>query len=266
MGLLDRITGRQNTPASRPSGTAPARTVNLVKDPAGSSAVNLSKVRADGHIDLAKRADKAGIALSKRGLAGIRAQAMLILDHSGSMRSDYRTGRVQTLVERVLGFALQIDTDGLVPVVPFDSRVWPEVAVTVHNYAGVVDREIWQSRSMGTTDLAAALEQVKEAAETTDQPIFCAIVTDGSPDSRPATTRLVQDLSRYPVFLKFLAIREVDYLRELDDMRPDVRLVDNVDAKFFDDPAGVSDLAFADAMADEWDAWLAAAKTAGILA
>lgn len=262
MGLLDRFKNPQGAPA----GIAAARTVNLVKDPAGSSAVNLSKVRSDGHIDLAKRADKAGIALSKRGLAGIRAQVVLVLDHSGSMRSDYKTGRVQTLVERVLGFALQVDVDGLVPVIPFDSRVYPEVAATIHTYPGVVDREIWNSRTMGTTDLAAALGVVKGMAETADIPVFCVIVTDGSPDSRPAATRLVQDLSRYPVFLKFLAIREVDYLRELDDMRPGLRLLDNVDSKTFADPAAVSDLAFAEAMADEWDTWITAAQQAGVLA
>lgn len=261
MGLLDRFKAHQGATGQ---GITPARTVNLVKDAAGASAVNLSKVRDAGHIDLAKRADKAGIALSKRGLAGIRAQAVLVLDHSGSMHSDYANGKVQTLVERVLGFSLQIDVDGTVPVIPFDSRVLPAVDVTVDNYEGVVDRHIWNSR-MGTTNLAAALEVVRGMAQAATEPMFCAVVTDGSPDSKPAATNLVVDLARYPVFLKFLAIREVPYLAELDDMSPDLRLLDNVDAKFFDDPAGMTDLAFADAMADEWESWIAAAQAAGII-
>jgi hypothetical protein len=257
MGLFDRF---------KPTGVTPARTVNLVKDPSGGSAINLAKVRDAGHIDLAKRADKAGIALSKRGLAGIRAQAVLVLDHSGSMHADYANGKVQTLVERVLGFALQIDVDGTVPVIPFDSRVLPTVDVTVGNYRGVVDDRIWRGRDMGTTDLARALEVVRDLAQVATEPIFCAVVTDGNPDSRPATTKLVVDLARYPVFVKFLAIRDVPYLSELDDMSPDLRLLDNVDAKFFDDPAAVSDLVFAEAMADEWDSWVAAAQKAGVLA
>ena len=257
MGLFHRKT---------PSDAAPARTINLTKDPAGSSAIDLSKVRSAGHLDLAKRADKAGIALSKRGLAGIRAQAVLVLDHSGSMHADYANGKVQTLVERVLGFALQIDTDGTVPVIPFDSRLLPTVDVTVDNYRGVVDDKIWRGRDMGSTDLAKALHAVRDLAQTATEPIFCAVVTDGNPDSKPATTSIVCDLARYPVFVKFLAIREVPYLAELDDMDPDARLLDNVDAKFFDDPASVSDLQFADAMADEWDSWVAAATKAGVLA
>ena len=246
-----------------PDNNAPKHTVRLTKG--AGSAINLEKVREGGHIDLAKRADKAGIALSKIGLAGIRAQAVLVLDHSGSMHKDYANGKVQTLVERVLGFALQIDVDGTVPVLPFDSYVHDTVDVTLDNYQGVVDREIWQSR-MGTTDLASALVAVREMAKTTDEPIFCAIVTDGSPDDRAATTRLVCELASYPVFLKFLAIRDVPYLNELDTLDdPKKRLLDNVNAQSFEDPASVSDLEFANAMAEEWDSWVSLATKAGVL-
>jgi Mg-chelatase subunit ChlD len=262
------IFSRNSSSHQAPSGAA--RTVNLVKDAAGTPAVDLTKASDAGHVDLVKRAQKAGISLSKRGLAGIRAQAVLVLDHSGSMHGDYKSGKVQTLVERVLGFALQIDVDGVVPVIPFDANVRPTVNVglaagrDVVEYRDVVNRHIWQ-RNMGTTNLAAALHVVRGMATTTDAPIFCVVVTDGCPDNRRTATELVVDLARYPVFVKFLAIRDVPYLRELDDMPADRRLLDNVDSKAFADPAAVSDLAFADAMADEWDTWVAAAMAAGVL-
>jgi hypothetical protein len=256
---------RKTAPGPANPSPGPARTIRLTKDSTGSSAINLSKVRDAGHIDLAKRADKAGIALSKRGLAGIRAQAVLVLDHSGSMHDDYANGKVQTMVERVLGFALQIDVDGTVPVIPFDSRVHPAVEVTVDNYSGVVDQRIWHPRQMGTTDLAAALVAVRELAKTTDEPIFCVVVTDGNPDSQAASTKTVCELAGYPVFLKFLAIRDVPYLNLLNNMGADQRLLDNVNTKAFNDPASVSDMEFADAMADEWDSWVAAATKAGVL-
>lgn len=256
MGLFTRK--KNNVPG-------PSRTVNLTKDCTGSSAINLSKVRDAGHIDLAKRSERAGIALSKRGLAGIRAQAVLVLDHSGSMHADYASGKVQTLVERVLAFALQIDVDGTVPVIPFDSRVYPAVEVTVDNHHGVVDQRIWQPNRMGTTDLALALTAVRDMAKVTDAPIFCAVVTDGNPNSESATTEIVCELAGYPVFLKLIAIRDVPYLNDLDNMGTDRRLLDNVNAQFFADPASVSDLAFADAMADEWNSWIEAAQKAGVL-
>lgn len=240
------------------------KTVTLTKDPTGAPAVDLTKLSAE-HVNLTKRAQKAGISLSKRGLDGIRAQAVLILDHSGSMWSDYNSGTVQTLVERALGFAMQIDVDGEIPVIAFDSQVWPAVDVNVGNYQDVVNREVWRRQKMGSTDLAAALTQLQEMAKTTDAPIFAIIVTDGAPDSRPKATKVVCELAKYPVFLKFLAIQPVDYLQTLDDLGPSKRLIDNADAKFIDDPAGISDLAFADAMVDEWDTWIGAATNAGLL-
>jgi hypothetical protein len=243
----------------------PAHSVRLVQDKSGAPAVDLEKVAAGGHVSLVKRAQKAGISLSKRGLDGVRAEAVLILDHSGSMRSDYRDGTVQALVERALGFALQIDADGKIPVIAFDRHVWPTVEVTVDNYAGVVDRDIWHRNQMGSTDLAAALGQLKLMAEATDAPLFAIVVTDGAPDSKPAATKLVCELARYPVFVKFLAIKPVDYLQDLDDLDSSKRLLDNVDAKFIPDPDGMSDLEFADAMADEWDTWIVAAASAGVL-
>ncbi|MER7002232.1 VWA domain-containing protein [Dactylosporangium sp. NPDC000555] len=246
-----------------------AHTVNLHKDPAGAPAVNLTKVRDAGHVDLAKRAEKTGVALGKRGLAGIRAQAQLVLDHSGSMYPDYDSGDVQTLVERALAFALQVNASGTVPVIPFDSRILPTVEVGVGNYAGVVNREIWRGRNMGSTNLAAALRVVMETAAAATVPIFCIVVTDGEPDSRPDTTRIVCELSRYPVFVKFLALKPVAYLAELDDLDASRRLLDNVDSKPSSTDLNLlscTDLQFADAMVDEWDTWIAAAQKAGIVA
>lgn len=252
-------------------GLTPAKTVNLVKNPQGASAVDLTKVREAGHIDLAKRADKAGIALSKRGLAGIRAEAILVLDHSGSMYQDYANGNVQTLVERALGFALQIDVNGIVPVIPFDGRILPVVNVDQSNYQGVVASTIWRGRDMGSTDLASALEAALKLVQAAPEPVFLIVVTDGAPDNAAKATKVICELSRYPVFVKFLALRPVDYLTTLDKLGDDKRLLDNVNAQpDADDPNPIdllacTDLQFAEAMAQEWDEWVTKAQKAGIL-
>jgi len=160
---------------------------------------------------------------------------------------------------------LQIDTDGAVEVIPFDSRVWAGSTVNLNNYQQA-SRNIWKQHQMGSTNLAAALNTVLKEAAKTREPIVAVVITDGDPDDRQAATRVVCDLARYPVFLKFLALRSVPYLQELDDLeqvRPGARLLDNVDAKAI--YAGMSDAEFAEAMVDEWDSWLAAATQAGVL-
>jgi hypothetical protein len=262
------------TPAHVPS---PANPIRLTKDPSGAPAVNLSKMRDEGHVDLVKRADKAGISLSKRNISGIRGAVRLYVDHSTSMEAakarDYTEGRIQILVERTLGYAFQLDSDGRIPVLAFDSRLWPEVVVDKTNYQGVVDREIWHPGQMGGTLFAPVLKDLLNEAKTTKEPIFAVIVTDGDPQDEAAATQLVIELAKYPVQLKFLAIRNVEYLRRLDNMEddhPGARLLDNVDAKFFDGvdcpklPV-ITDLQFADAMTDEIDSWIHDATSKGVL-
>lgn len=243
------------------------RTVTLTKDASGTPAADLTKVRETSP-ELAKFADKAGIALSKRDLSGIRAQVVLLLDRSGSMRGDYASGAVQKLVERALGFSLQVDADGIVPVIPFDDRVWPSVDVTQANFSTIVASSLY-SDQMGSTNLAGALAQVEALANDADEPLFVIIATDGNPDHQPSATQMVCKLAGYPAFLKFLALREVPYLSQLDDLGDDVRLLDNVDAKP-EKGSGLnlltcSDAEFADAMVDEWDTWITAATAAGVL-
>lgn len=266
-------------PDSTPSAArpAPARTINLVKDPTGAPAVNLTKMREAGHIDLVKHAEKAGISLSKRNLGGLRGAVRLYVDHSGSMEfpnaRDYSNGNVQRLVERALGYAFQLDSDGKIPVIAFDNELHPEVIVDQSNYEGVVEREIWRKGKMHGTEFAPIFEDLLSEAKTTNEPIFAIIVTDGSPSDRAKTTRLIVELANYPVQIKFLALREADFLRKLDDLeerQPGARLLDNVDAKFFDgedcpELTEITDLQFAEAMADEIDTWIEEATAKGVL-
>lgn len=245
------------------SSQTPANPVPVTRDHSGASAVDLNKVAAAGHVNLSKTAEKVGVSLAKRGLAGMRGRVIVLLDHSGSMYGDFQSGTVQKLLERTLGFGLQIDTDGAVEVIPFDSRVWNTVNVSVGNHEQAA-KSVWKPGQMGSTDLTSALEKVRNEAGKTREPIVCVVLTDGNPNDRRTCTATVVDLARYPVFLKFLALRSVPYLSELDDMDGG-RLIDNVDAKTIADPAGITDEAFAEAMVDEWNTWIDAATQAGVL-
>jgi hypothetical protein len=213
---------------------------------------------------MTKKFDKAGISLSKAGLDGIRAEAVMILDHSISMSPGYRSGMVSTLVARALAFALHIDRDGRIPVIPFDSRLWPEVDVTLSNYADIVDQRIYRPGQMGGTYLAPALYQVLRMAETTEVPLYVVIVTDDDPSDRTAVISTIKELKRYPVFLKVLTLEDAPFWDSMDDMVVP-GLIDNLDAKRVADPANMADLAFADVMVDEWHSWIDAAVAAGIL-
>lgn len=242
------------------------KTVKLVHE--SGSAVLMDKVEQVGGSILRKKAEAAGTALAAQGMQGIRAQAVCVLDYSGSMGGDYASGAVQELTERFLGFALQIDADGEVPVIPFGSRRLPTINVNLNNYQGIIKRELTDKHTMGSTNLAHALEEVRSIARTTDAPLFVGVVTDGNPDDAyegyNKTTPLVCDLANYPVFIKFISLRNVPYLQQLDDLDDSHRLLDNVDTKVFTD-LNMTDAQFAEAMVDEWASWVKLATAAGIL-
>jgi hypothetical protein len=241
---------------SSPAGKKVEKSAALVRE-VGAASTNIPSI-------LKPKSDAVGVALAKKGMHGVRAEAVMLLDYSGSMYSDYQSGAVQTLVERFLAFALQIDADGKIPVVPFASRRLNTINVDVNNYQGVVNRELVNKHQMGSTNLAHALEEVLNIARTTDSPLYVGVVTDGNPDDYQETTKKVCQLANYPVFIKFLALRDVPYLQELDDLNSSYRLVDNVDTKTFPSLA-ITDEQFAEAMADEWDTWVDAAQQAGLL-
>ena len=252
--------------------TQPARTITLKKGVG--AAVNLQALRDAGHIDLVKNADKVGISLSKRDLSGFRAKVILVLDHSGSMRSEYRSGAVQTLTERALGFGLQVSLRGSVTVIPFDSQAHSPIEVDASNYQGVVNSRVWDEWNMGSTYLAAPLRHVLREAMNTNEPIICIVVADGTVDrgTEQETTKLFCEMAGYPVWFKLLAIKPVAYFQTLDDLEqthPGARLLDNVDTKYSTrelDLLTCPPLKFAEAMTDELDTWVKAAKAAGVLA
>lgn len=268
MGLFDRRSNQTTAEVAASVGQSSGnpkgvqRSVTLVKG--DSSAVDRATVDSAGSISLTKKFDKAGISLSKRSLTGIRAEAVLILDHSGSMTGDYRSGLVQTVVERALGFALQIDTDGKIPVIPFDSKVHKTVSVDLNNFSDIVDKKIYKPREMGGTVLAPALQKVIDMAKETDTMIFLIVVTDDSPNDREQVTELLKASAGYPLFVKVLCMVDSAYWEKLDDLKKG-RLLDNLDAKKVTNIRELSDLEFADVMTDEYDVWIKDATDAGVL-
>ena len=238
--------------------------VKLHKDPAG-SAFSRDEVAARGGVDLVKKFDEVGNSLKKRGLSGISAEVAVILDHSGSMSYNYDRGQVQKLVDRALAFALQVDYDGNVPVIPFDSRLHPTVEVGLDNFAGVVEREIYKPNDMGGTYLAPAFDFIDGYTEEAfERPLFLIIITDDSPSDREKVTKWILNSSKRPIFIKVLSLVNTPYWDKLDDNIPaSKRLLDNIDAKRI--TLQENDEEFAEKMVDEWDKWIKLATDAGVL-
>lgn len=244
------------------------RTKNQPAPSHGQPAISLDKVqqRAPGLVSLYK---KAAVSLDKAGVSGERAAVYLVADRSGSMIPYYNSGAVQALAEQVLGLSLNLDDDGIVPLIFFDNVAYPAVEVSLDAYQGVVAAEHMRLGPMGGTRYDQAMAGVVhhyQASGATD-PAFVVFQTDGEPN--PGTGRLVEDAlklySSLPIFWQFVGFgRKFEFLRRLDTMRG--RTIDN--AGFFavgDNPSAMADGDLYDQLMCEYPQWLAAAHTAHVI-
>ncbi|MFK0179678.1 VWA domain-containing protein [Streptomyces xanthochromogenes] len=212
-------------------------------------------------VDLTK---KAAISLQKQGLTDQRAAVYLVLDHSGSMHHFYADGSVQRLAEQALGLSANLDADGTVPIVYFGSQASEPFDVNLADYEGVIGRTHPAVR--GSTNYVDAMETVvghyKQSGAT--GPALVIFQTDGAPDDRRAVEEALRTYAHTPFFWAFVGFgNSIGFLERLDDLSG--RAVDN--ASFFHarDPLAVGDEALYDGLTREYAAWLAAAKSAGIV-
>lgn len=240
-----------------------------LKDQSGFQQVSLNKQ----HVSLVKTQEAAKVSLTKRGLAGKKFAVGIIVDNSGSMGpwgfDFYNKGYVQTLTEFALGYAFEVDTDGLIPVGVFGSGFeWASEDLTQDNYRGFVQSQGWNGNG-GSTNAGYALEKVQELFDNSEDPNLIIAVTDGGPDSKSHVIQQLELMSRKPYMVKWLIVGNdpsaLAFGKKIDD---DLRgLVDNVDTKHYTgtDLAKLTPEQFAEDMSDELNTWEAAARDKGII-
>lgn len=231
---------------------------------------DFQKVTLDkSHVSLVKTQEAAKVSLTKRGLAGKKFAVGVLFDNSGSMSHFYDRGYVQRLAEFALGYAFEVDTDGLIPIGVFGSTFqWASTDLTQDNYQSFIRSQGWNG-NMGGTNTSLALQKADELFAQCEDPTQLLVVTDGRPDSEEQVMMKLERLSRTPTQVKWLTIGEdpsaLRFAKKIDD---DLNgLVDNVDSKNYTgrELMNLTPEKFAEDMADETDKWLADAKSVGLI-
>lgn len=259
-------------------------------------AVSLSKeVRDDAkHISLVKGFDAMKAALENCGMAGLRAEIIVMVDDSGSIQ--YEWSAILQILVRYLGAALNLSASGTITVITYGNPTNP-ILITKDNYLQVKElvRPSW-----GGTPMGATLEAALAIAEGNNSLTIIGNLTDGNPTELDRntglyTTRMSNAVIRssgHPVMLKNLAVKTVPYLEEIDDLPSQIeiekdaagnpvkdsegnlklyrnpkglRLIDNVDSQEVADPFTMSDEDFAKAFAEEIEPCIEVMAHAGIL-
>jgi hypothetical protein len=252
------------------STAGPANTVPVVFN-AGPATDRVSLSKSKGATVLLTKFDKAAVSIAENDLTGLTGDALFFMDNSLSMKPDYEnTNKVQLLAERAVAWSLNVDSDGEVPIYAWDTVIHEPVIATADNIEGIVNREIYGKKRMGNTNLVNVLNYLINVGRNAERPVFAFIITDGNPNrgSEGEVIRRTVELSRFPVWIKFIAIKPVPFLAQLDDLADNPNsgmMVDNVDTQVEYDPEGVTDLIFARKMTTELPGWITGARAAGIL-
>lgn len=232
--------------------------------------VSLEKVAARAP-ELVSLYKTAAVSLTKHHVSGQRAAVYLVLDRSGSMRRYYRDGSVQHLAEQTLALAVNLDDDGVVPVVFFSTEIDGTAEISLEAYRDRINPLHDSMGHMGRTNYHVAMQAVIDHYQScgAEDPAFVVFQTDGSPTSKAAAEHVLCTAAKLPIFWQFVGFGddEFRFLHKLDDMPvPDRRVVDN--AGFFaagSSPKALSDASLYDQLLGEFPLWLASARSAGIL-
>lgn len=227
--------------------------------------ISLAKLTATapGLVDLSK---KARVSLDKKGIGSQRFAVYLVLDHSLSMRSFYSSDIMQRFADQVLALSVNVDDDGVVPVIMFDSVVHDPEEIRLDSYQGSVARIIASAGRMGTTAYHAAIDAVvrMHAESGATDPGLVIFQTDGRPDNERWAKESMIAASEHPLFFSFVGFGDddFDFLNKLDKLKG--RKVDN--ASFFAAGRGTMDpSALYDGILHEVPDWLRDSRAAGVI-
>ncbi|WP_295455926.1 VWA domain-containing protein [uncultured Thiodictyon sp.] len=217
-------------------------------------------------INLAKQAT---ISLTKQGLQATQARVGVVLDASRSMNRQYKTGRVQDLLDHALPLALHFDDDGALDVWAFDDTPKTLPPATVQNIAGYTETAEggWRAWYGGANDEPKVMRLVIDHYRATPDapPAYVLFVTDGGVHRNKEITELMIEAARYPIFWQFMGLGGRNYgaLERLDTMTG--RLVDNCGFFAIDDLHDLTDEQLYDRLLAQFPQWLSAARAQGII-
>jgi hypothetical protein len=203
-------------------------------------------------IDLHKRAESAGIVLKKRGVAQTPPMRVgAAWDISGSAQGMYYDGTMQTALDRVLGFAMNIDPSHRLDNFVFDDRhAQLPLPATPNNYKTYIRDQVLTEdkiRKWGSTCYAGVIHQMQDhyfgrpgmlsrlgglfhkSDLTAKIPALAFLFTDGDNDSddyEPAREAF-ERASNSPIFFCLVGIgrHSFEFLREMEQREEDCEFV-----------------------------------------
>ncbi|MGP7818398.1 vWA domain-containing protein [Niallia sp. 01092] len=207
--------------------------------------------------------------LEKKKLQHVKARVGLVLDISGSMRSLYKNGTVQKVVERILAVASQFDDDGSLDVWVYDNEYSRLKPVTELDFTDYVNTYILNNpliHKFGRNDEPPVMEDVIAKYTVDDRspdPAFIVFINDGG--CKRTIKKPIVSSSDKAIFWQFVGIGNSNFevFEKLDTMEG--RYVDNANFFHIEDIEKIQDNELYDKLLNEFPAWIKEANEKNIL-
>lgn len=211
----------------------------------------------------------ANIVLEKKKLQNVTARVGLVLDISGSMRSLYKNGTVQKVVERVLAVASQFDDDGSLDIWVYDNEFSRLKSVTEYDFENYVNTYVLENpliHKFGRNDEPPVMEDIIQKyteEDKSEDPAFIVFINDGG--CKRTIKKPIISSSDKPIFWQFIGIGNSNFevLEKLDTMEG--RFIDNANFFHIEDVEKITDNELYDQLLNEFPQWLKEAKAKNIL-
>ncbi len=233
------------------------------------STISLEKRFSEKAPELVNLAKTFAVTLEKKSLTKTVARVALVLDATGSMRAQYRDGKVQKIIDRIIPIAVQFDDDGELDVWTFAQKAKKFPSITLDNVKDYIAREgggykNWLPALGGTNNEPVVTQEVIEYFKDSKLPVYIVFISDGGVAGKTAMKKLLTDAAKFPIFWQFVGIGGKNYgiLEQLDDLSG--RIVDNCNFFSLDDIEAIDAPELYDRLFDEFPQWLTEAKDKGI--
>ena len=213
---------------------------------------------------------KVHISLEKKQLSEVKARVAIVLDASGSMSRQYKTGRVQEIIDRVLSLAVCFDDDGDLECWAFATQAKQLEPVNLQNVKNYIKNRGIHSYGAdinigGSNNEPIVIQEIINYFNYTQTPAYIIFITDGGVSQSKKIKELITRAAHFPIFWQFVGIAGSNYgiLEKLDDMTG--RVVDNCNFFALDDLHQISEQELYDRLLEEFPQWLTAAKAKQII-
>ncbi|CDG16274.1 vWA domain-containing protein [Xenorhabdus doucetiae] len=243
-------------------------------NPSPTPTISLEKKLQDKAPRLVNLAKSATVSLSKHKLQSIKARVAFVLDASGSMKSQFKKGNVQAVLDRIAVLAVQFDDDGAMDVWGFAEKHKKYQDVTLDNldgYIHAIQTATKHSRWEILPGLGAVnneppvMEEIIDFFKDSDLPVYIVFITDGGISKTRQIKDAIRRSANYPIFWKFVGLGGSNYgiLENLDNFTD--RRLDNTQFFAIDNFATMKEDVLYDLLLTEFKDWLDAAAAERIL-